>query len=260
MTETDILQADARGATYEWIGAGAIAVAAGVAVGLAADPLAVSLVVPVGVAGAALLGRTTTAVVVLLACLAAISGLATRIGALSGLLHIGVLLLAVIRVLQEAPSARRRWLGAPWLGWGYALFVLAMLASVAVSVDSLQSLRSFVRFCAPLALYYVVYSVAREHSAARQRIQWALGLSVLVPLLVGGAQMVGGGETVQAADLEADSPGGGGYEWTRFHSTFEHPNAFAAFLAVTLPFLIAGGEPPANENSYQRGNRGDERE
>ena len=58
MTETDILQADARGATYEWIGAGAIAVAAGVAVGLAADPLAVSLVVPVGVAGAALLGRT----------------------------------------------------------------------------------------------------------------------------------------------------------------------------------------------------------
>ena len=239
MTETDILQADARGATYEWIGAGAIAVAAGVAVGLAADPLAVSLVVPVGVAGAALLGRTTTAVVVLLACLAAISGLATRIGALSGLLHIGVLLLAVIRVLQEAPSARRRWLGAPWLGWGYALFVLAMLASVAVSVDSLQSLRSFVRFCAPLALYYVVYSVAREHSAARQRIQWALGLSVLVPLLVGGAQMVGGGETVQAADLEADSPGGGGYEWTRFHSTFEHPNAFAAFLAVTLPFLIA---------------------
>ena len=43
MTETDILQADARGATYEWIGAGAIAVAAGVAVGLAADPLAVSV-------------------------------------------------------------------------------------------------------------------------------------------------------------------------------------------------------------------------
>jgi O-antigen ligase len=227
------------GSAYQNIAGAAIAILAGVVVGATRDPLAVLAVVLVTVTGAALLGRTAAAVVVLLLGLSTISGFVARLGAVSALLNAGMLLVAGIRLLQDPPSTVAHPLGPRSIVWGYALLGVAMLGSLVVSVDSIQSLRTLVRFCAPFAVYYMVYSVARRNPPTRQPIRVSLALSVLVPLLVGVAQMIGGGETVQAADLSPEGAGQGGYVWTRFSSTFEHPNAFAAFLAVTLPFLIA---------------------
>ena len=102
-----------------------------------------------------------------------------------------------------------------------AIFVIYLLFGVFYSVSPFGTVREFFRILMSISFYFIIAGLNLEEREARKFL-FAILLSAIVPLLVGGYQYVNRNCVDELSEMN------------RIFSTFGHPNVYAMFLVICI--------------------------
>lgn len=144
----------------------------------------------------------------------------------AGMMTIIVLALGLIYMLMHQLSFTR----AP-LAKHFLIFLLVCLVSVALSEKGNHGVSDWIRLVAAFVFYNLIWNLFKT----KKDLTGLLGViagSAIIPVLVGFYQKVTHSGVTTLVDYELQT----GFH--RIMGTFNHPNAYAFYLVILLPFII----------------------